>query len=184
MPKSTAHKIVEPEAPARITDDHVQDRLLHKGDVNPSGWSRLSVFEKAHRKGKLVDRDLLVDPATRNKALEEGLCRYEAGKLFTELYLVSQPAFPSGSDYNRVRVVGVPGSFCDHQLSAKNQLIKFRNHMGRRDYRILELVLGEDHEIARAVLSVTTPAYKFSTLARFRESLDCLVEALEAVRRP
>ena len=54
--------------------------------------------------------------------------------------------------------------------------------MGANDWLICRLVCGEGHSVAQGVMTVS-PAYKFSTLARFREALDALVGGMKEARR-
>jgi len=54
--------------------------------------------------------------------------------------------------------------------------------MGANDWLICRMVCGEGHSVASAVMTVS-PAYKFSTLARFREALDGLVDGMRRARR-
>ena len=69
------------------------------------------------------------------------------------------------------RVAGVPGGFADHQREAKDFWRRVESAMGANDWLICRLVCGEGHSVAQGVMTVC-PAYKFSTLARFREALD------------
>jgi hypothetical protein len=173
----------EPEAPALIREHHVQDRFVNKGDREQSGWTALSVFERTWRKGQLAEKELI---EKGGKIAEEearrAQARYAAGREFTELWLICQASFPGGSDYSRVRVVGTPGSFCDHQTASKAFLRRVEAAMGSRDWMIVRRVCGEDYAVADAVAQIS-PSYRKSTLARFRESLDALVDGMEAARR-
>lgn len=178
----THPKPQEPEAPARVTDMHTQDRALRGHAGEKLGWTKLSPFEKAHRKGQLVDRWKCKDKDSTEQQAVIAVNRYQAGKHFTEAWKMAEATWPSGSDLNRVRVVGIPGSFCDHAIDAKNLLRSIEAHMGRRDWMIIRRVCGEDYAIGETVASLS-PAYGDSTLARFREALDSLIEAMETVRR-
>ena len=48
--------------------------------------------------------------------------------------------------------------------------------MGANDWLICRRVCGENYSVARRCPAIS-PAYRFSTLARFREALDALVGA-------
>ncbi len=168
----------EPEAPARITEDHAQDRLLHTRAGEKMAWRKLSPLDKAKEKGQLIDRWKIPkgDKYALTREIGIGLVRYEAGKRFAEAWKMAEASFPTGSDLNRVRVVGVPGSFCDHAIDQKNLLRRVEAKMSANDYMIVRKVCGEEYPIGKTVDHVS-PAYRDSTLARFREALDGLVEA-------
>lgn len=173
--------IEAPEAPAIVTPLHVQDRVLRGAAGAKLGWSKLSPFEKAHRMGKLMDKEKCKTKDAIEQEAVVAVNRYQAGDRFAECWKLATVSWPSGSDLNRVRVVGTPGSFCDHQLDAKAFLRHLEAHMGRRDWMMVRRVCGEDWDIAPAVIDLS-PSYRDSTLARFREALDVLVEAQEIFR--
>jgi len=54
--------------------------------------------------------------------------------------------------------------------------------MGARDWMIVRRVCGENCTVAETVQAIS-PGYKFSTLARFREALDALVDGMRSARR-
>ena len=54
--------------------------------------------------------------------------------------------------------------------------------MGSRDWMICRRACGENCTVAETMQAIS-PGYKFSTLARFREALDALVEAMARARR-
>lgn len=175
-------KLPEPESPAKITFDHVQDRVLNTRAGAQVGWRKLSPLQKAHERGQLVDKWKCKGKESTEEQVTIAVARYEAGKRFAAAWLMSVASWPSGSDLNRVRVVGVPGSFADHAIDEKKLLRSIEAHMSPKDYMIVRKVCGEEHAIGQTVASLS-PAYGDSTLARFREALDALIEALETVRR-
>jgi hypothetical protein len=162
------------DAPALVKDTHALGRRVgHK-----EGWENLSVFERAHRAGKLMDRERCTDQEATKAEAERALDRYQAGDRFTEGWKVANAGnWANGSDYNSVRVVGCPGSFVDHQIDVKNFMRALEAELGTRDWMILRRICGENYPIADTITDIT-PAYRATTLARFRESLDALIEAI------
>ena len=77
---------------------------------------------------------------------------------------------------------GVPGGFVDHQRDAKDFWRRVEQAMGTRDWMICRRVCGENCTVAETVQAIS-PGYKFSTLARFREALDALVDGMALARR-
>jgi hypothetical protein len=186
--KKTARKVEDlVEGPAVIGADHVRDRVLSARAGAKPGWSRLTVYEKEFRRGHLICKERCIDAkggavATRE---EEGraLDRYAAARAFDEGWQICNASFPGGVDFDRIRTSGgVPGGFVDHQRDAKDFWRRVQAAMGANDWLICRLVCGENHTVAAAVLAIS-PAYKFSTLARFREALDALVGGMKAVKR-
>jgi hypothetical protein len=53
--------------------------------------------------------------------------------------------------------------------------------MGANDWLICRRVCGENFSVAETV-SAISPGYRFSTLARFREALDALVEGMKRAK--
>jgi hypothetical protein len=76
----------------------------------------------------------------------------------------------------------VPGAFVDHQRDVKDYWRRVESAMGANDWLIVRRVCGENYTVAQAVAQVS-PGYRLSSLARFREALDSLVEARASVRR-
>lgn len=175
--------------PAIVRDDHVQDRTLSKEAGSKAGWSRLTVFERSHRAGKLMDKERCtgdtpakIESATRAEA-QRAIDRYDAGKHFAECWLIANTTnWGCASDFNRVRVLGVAGSFVDHQIDVKDFMRALEKRLGTRDWMILRRVCGENYPIAETVTDIT-PGYRASTLARFREALDALVDAIPLAQK-
>ena len=183
--KKTARKQAEEvvEGPAVIGPDHVRDRVLSPRAGAKEGWSRLTVYEKEFRRGHLLCKERCND-ATATQA-EEGraLDRFAAARAFDQGWQVCNASFPGGVDFDRIQSSGgVPGAFVDHQRDAKDFWRRVEAAMGANDWLICRMVCGENHSVAAAVLAIS-PAYKFSTLARFREALDGLVLAMREAKR-
>lgn len=170
------------QSPAVIGPMHVQDRVLGKGAASKTGWSKLTIYEKEHRLGHLADRSICTTPQRTQDEVGRATARYEAAKAFDEGWLVCNASWPSGSDLNRVRVVGCPGSFVDHQRDVKDYWRRVELHMGVNDWMICRRICGEGYKVAETIARIS-PSYKFSALARFREALDALIGAMAKARR-
>ena len=169
------------ERPAVVQADHVQARTLSGRAGAKAGWSRLTVYEREFRLGHLVCKEA----AARGSREEEGraLDRLAAARAFDEGWQVCNASFPGGVDFDRVRTSGgVPGAFVDHQRDAKDFWRRVEQAMGTNDWMICRRVCGENYAVAAAVQAIS-PGYKSSTLARFREALDALVDAMRRARR-
>jgi hypothetical protein len=167
------------EGPAIAKSDHVRDRVLSGRAGAKAGWSRLTVYEKAFRLGQLACKEARDARAEEARALD----RYAAARAFDEGWQICHAGFPGGRGWDEVRSSGgVPGGFVDHQRDAKDFWRRVELAMGTRDWMICRRVCGENCTVAETVQAIS-PGYKFSTLARFREALDALVEAMAAARR-
>ena len=190
MAKQQAKKTDDEEVidgPAVTAEDHVRDRVLSPRAGAKAGWSRLTVYERAFRLGHLLCKERCSDSkggavATRE---EEGraLDRLAAARAFDEGWQVCNAGFTRGVDYDRISSGGggVPGAFADHQRDAKAFWRRVEQAMGANDWLICRRVCGENFSVAETVQAIN-PGYRFSTLARFREALDSLVEAMATAR--
>lgn len=168
------------DGPAIITSDHVQDRLLSGRAGAKKGWSRLAVYEKEFRRGALACKERCTGPAATREEQARALDRLAAARAFDRGWQLCNAPFPGGVDFDRVRSSGsggTPGGFADHARDAKTFWRRVQAAMGANDWLICRMVCGEGHSVAQAVMAVS-PAYKFSTLARFREALDGLMEGM------
>jgi len=167
--------------PAVVQADHAQARTLSGRAGAKAGWSRLTVYEREFRLGHLVCKE----EAARSAREAEGraLDRLSAARAFDEGWQVCNASFPGGVDFDRVRTSGgVPGVFVDHQRDAKDFWRRVEQAMGTNDWMICRRVCGENYAVAAAVQAIS-PGYTFSTLARFREALDALVDGMKRARR-
>jgi len=172
------------EGPAMVTPDHVQDRVLSPRAGARKGWSKLAVYEKEFRRGALVCKERCTGANATREEEARALDRFAAARAFDEGWRLCQVGFPPGIDFDRVKTSGggVPGSFADDQREAKAFWRRVESAIGANDWLICRMVCGEGHSVASAVMTVS-PAYKFSTLARFREALDALVEGMKRAKR-
>jgi hypothetical protein len=169
----------QPDGPAVVRGDHVQDRVLSPRAGAKAGWSRLTVYEKAFRLGQLQCKDAGDARVEEARALD----RLAAARAFDEGWQVCNASFPGARGWDEVRSGGgTPGGFVDHQRDAKDFWRRVEQAMGTRDWQICRRVCGENCTVAETVQAIS-PGYKFSTLARFREALDALVEAMATARR-
>lgn len=178
-----AHPIPEPEQPAKVQSDHVQDRPVSKVAGSKLAWSRLPVYEREHRLGHLACKERCTTPQSLQDEVGRAFDRYAAAKALHEGWLLCNASWPSGSDLNRVKVAGFPGSFADHQRDTKDFWRRVELAMSVNDWMICRRVCGENYAVAETVNSILT-GYKFSTLARFREALDGLIIGMQKARRP
>ena len=108
--------------------------------------------------------------------------------------LVRQVQGPEGATSGRVEYEKMEYAFVD-RLYRRRGPDTDGAHLGRvtvtwRSVRAMEanarlicsLVCGEGHSVAQGVMTVS-PAYKFSTLARFRDALDGLVEGMKKAKK-
>lgn len=171
------------EAPARLQADHVQDRALGKGAGARKGWSRLTVYERAFHLGQLRCKERCESVAGAEAEARAEADRFAAARAFDTGWQVCNASWPGGSGFDQVKTSGgVPGGFVDHQREAKDFWRRVEQAMGANDWMICRRVCGENYAVA-ATIAAISPAYKFSSLARFREALDALVDAMGAVRR-
>jgi hypothetical protein len=172
------------EGPAVVTDAHAQDRVLSGRAGAKKGWSRLTVYEKEFRRGHLVCKGRCTGAATAREEEARALDRLAAARAFDRGWQMCQASFPAGVDFDRVRSSGggTPGTFADHAREAKEFWRRVQAAMGANDWLICKMVCGEGHSVAQAVMAVS-PAYRFSTLARFREALDSLMEGMRRTRQ-
>jgi hypothetical protein len=167
------------EGPAIVGRDHVRDRVLSGPAGAKAGWSRLTVYEKAFRLGQLKCKEARDPRAEEARALD----RFAAARAFDEGWQVCNASFPGGRGWDEVGGGGgVPGAFVDHQRDAKDFWRRVEQAMGSRDWMICRRACGENCTVAETMQAIS-PGYKFSTLARFREALDALVEAMARARR-
>ena len=184
--KRAAKKVKEEEGveqPAVVMPDHAKDRLLGLGAGAKKGWSRLTVYEREFRRGSFVCKERCTDKAATQDELRRAAERYAAAKAFDEGWQLCSVSWPGSSGFDRVKGGGgTPGAFVDHQRDVKDYWRRVEAAMGANDWLIIRRVCGENYSVAQAVAAIS-PAYKFSTLARFREALDTLTVAQRQIKR-
>lgn len=171
----------EPDSPARITADHVQDRHISTRAGSKLAWQRLPVYEREFRLGHLCCK-IAASKHGMDEEVKRAYARRDAAKAFEEGWLICNASWPSGSDLNRVRVVGTPGGFVDHQRATKDFWRRVELAMGTNDWMVCRRICGEGHNVAKTVIAIQ-PAYRASTLARFREALDALIVGMGVARK-
>lgn len=172
---------LEVDCPAKITDMHVQTRHISTRAGSKTAWEKLAVYEKEFRLGHLCCKLRCLTPQGLQDEVGRANDRRDAAKAFDEGWAICNASWPSGSDLNRVRVVGTPGSFVDHQRETKDFWRRVEQRMSVNDWMICRRVCGEGYTVAKTVVSIQ-PGYKDSTLARFREALDALILAMGRAR--
>ena len=171
------------DGPAVIGPDHVRDRVLNRVAGAKPGWSRLTVYERAFRLGQLMCKERCVGAVATREEEGRALDRLAAARAFDTGWQVCNAGFPGGVDYDRISSGGggVPGAFADHQRDAKSFWRRVEQAMGANDWMICRRVCGENFSVAETVQAIN-PGYRFSTLARFREALDALVEGMKRAK--
>lgn len=181
MKPSQSESQDEVQQPAIITALHVQDRVLHTRAGSKVGWSKLTIFEQAHRAGKLIDKERCKSDHATQIEVGKALDRFIAGKRFMELWLIGQASIGGSMDFSRVRCAGSGVPFSDTQFDAKTLLRRIEENLGVNDWMICRKIIGENCAVAETV-NFISPSYRDSTLARFREALDSLCAAFNKVR--
>lgn len=171
------------QSPARIHDDHAMTRHISTRAGSKTAWERLSVYEKEFRKGGLLDRERAKSsPGAMKDEIGKALERRDAAREFDEGWAICSASWPSGFNPDSIKVAGCPGSFVDHQRDVKRFWERVRQSMGTNDWMICRRVCGEGYKVAETIAAIT-PSYRDSSLVRFREALDALLEALARCRK-
>jgi len=176
------HAIVD--GPALVRAGLVRERALSAAAGGKKGWSRLAGYERAYNKGQLVCKEGCNDAAAAQAEERRAHDRFAAAKALDLGWHSCMPSFPGRSDLDRVRSSGggTPGAFADHARDAKDFWRRVQAAIGGNDWRICFMVCCEGYEVSEAVAAVS-PAYKYATLARFREALDALADGMRAAKR-
>lgn len=172
------------EGPAKIAEDHVQNRayVIELGEtparakpaVAPGkAWRRLSPLEQAFLRGQLAG----------GSARHDAEARLQAGKRYGGMFAVAQSTGRDCTNLDKITGSGAGShSISDSQAEAIRRLILVEMKLGARDRAIVRMVCGQGFFPSEAVRQVCAD-YKHTIPARLREALDALVEAFEAVRR-
>lgn len=162
----------EIQSPAIVRPSHIQDRELTTVAGGPRGWRNVSPLQAAFAKGQLYGGNRKYD----------GLQRLDAGTVYSDTFALSQSSGRNILDLSsHGRGGGLPYSIAQGQ--ALCEIAVLDSHLGIRDRTIIRKVCGEGASLAEAVALACGPDFAKATLPRFRESLDALIEALEASRR-
>jgi hypothetical protein len=162
----------QPDAPAKLQADHVQDRGLTHVAGAPKGWRRLSPLESAFEKGQLKSDGSKYDP----------VARFNAGKAYEYAWLKTQVSGRDSTDLERI-CSGPSVGLSTVQQDAIRWLVAVHANLGFRDRKIILRVCGEGYWPSEAVAEACGPDFVKATLPRFREALDALIEAIENARR-
>jgi hypothetical protein len=170
--KATKHRFPQPDGPAKLSPDHVQDRGLTHIAGAPKGWRRLSPLESAFEKNQLAGGNAKYDAPAR----------YNAGKEYEKHWLTSVSSGRDSTDIERV-CSGPSVGLSEAQQDSIRWLVAVHANMGVRDRKIILRVCGEGFWPSEAVSEACGTDYAKSTLARFREATDALIEAIDSARR-
>jgi hypothetical protein len=168
----------EPEAPAIVRADHVQDRPASSIACGPKAWRRASVLELAYERGQLDDGE-----GDGRKRAFKAKCRFDAGEAYAKLFLTAQSSGTDSTDLDRIMSVsGTRVALTTRQAEAIRALAAIESRIGTRDRRIVRMVCGENFHLSEAVIAACGKSYRHSVVARFREALDALLDSLEVAR--
>lgn len=163
----------EPLPPARISERHVMDRHLSTSAGSKLGWRTLTVFE---RYAEQDDKNMLVGGDKRNNHKT----RLAAGKDFASVYLRKESGSKDSTDQEHIDGGG-SGYGLISNMDAKKVLAGIKLHMGRKNFRIIELVCGQEWWPSKAIPEAFGyEDYSRSIRFRFIEALDDLIEAQRA----
>lgn len=162
-----------PEPPAKIRQGHVADRLT-------------SIVAGASKAWRNTDESALASYAFRG-LLQGGNPKYNtqereaAGNLYRGLWEAVQG---SGRDSTQLDIVqnGSGAPIQELQSTAVKQLVSIDSHLSVNDRKIIRNVCCADWWPSQAIRDID-PDYKFATVARFREAMDSLIEAIEKAKK-
>lgn len=163
--------------PAVVRAEHAKDRAVSPGAGAPRAWRARSVLELAFERNQLDDGE--GDALGRTFRARR---RFDAGALYGRLFLVAQTSGKDSTDLDRIASVSTRLPLSERQAGAIRALSSIESRMGQRDRRIVRMVCGENCRLNEAVLSQCGESYRHFVTPRFREALDTLIEAVEAVR--
>lgn len=163
----------EIETPAIVSPAHSQDRELSTVAGSPRGWRKLSPLQSAYEQGKLRGGN------SRYQAID----RYEAGKIYERHFDLSQTSGRNMLDLDRGFGSSGGSTLGQAQIDAIRALVTIESNLGTHDRTIIRKVCGEGGKPAEAVSFVAGADYKDAVLARFREALDALIQAIEVARK-
>jgi hypothetical protein len=155
-----------------VTQLHRQDRPVSKEAGAKLAWRSASTLEACYDKGQLGG----------GSPKYEAEARYEAGLFYAGLYASAQPSGRDSTQALNVSRSANPGAESETRSDAWTKLIAIDSHMGQRDRLIVRMVCGDNHWPSEAVRLVCAD-YRHTVAARFRESLDSLIEAIATVRK-
>lgn len=175
MPKPKRKTGYLAAAPAVITNLHVQDRPATDNDgkalTGTKAWRKLTPLQAVYAKNQLAG----------GKERFTAADRYAAGQSYTDAYdAAERPGKDSTQALNAIRG-GSGASPGMAQSKAASELACIHSHLGHRDRQLIMLVCGQGYWPSEAVRTVCGD-YRDTVMARFREALDSLCEAIDAVR--
>lgn len=162
----------EPLGPAVVTALHRQDRPVAKEAGAKLAWRSASTLEACYDKGQLGGGSPKYHAENR----------YEAGLFYAGLFDTAQPSGRDSTQALNVSRSTNPDGGSTARADAWTKLIVIDALLGQRDRMIVRMVCGENRWPSEAVRLVCAD-YRHTVAARFRESLDSLIEAIEAGRK-
>lgn len=174
-PRSKPKTTYVAAAPAVITTLHRKDRPATDNDGKPitgtAAWRKLTPLQAVYAKNQLAGG------SNRFTAAD----RYSAGQSYADTFdAAERPGKDSTQALNAIRG-GSGGSSTGAQTKAASDLICIHSSLGHRDRQLVMMVCGQGYWPSEAVRTVCGD-YRDTVMARFREALDSLCEAMEATR--
>jgi len=161
---SRARNEDEPEAPAIITPEFQQDRVLSKDAGSKSGWRRLTPLQKAFELRQITQE------------------HYDAALIYENLWDLSVATGRNCLDDSGGGGYSGGMSLSQVMLDATRKLALIEVHMPKNDRKIVQCFVGQAWKMAETIRFVTG-GYTKSTTERVREALDSLIAAMETARR-
>lgn len=170
------HPDTEIQTPAVITQDHVCDRPATDDSMRPLtgtvAWRKLTPLQTAHLKGQLEGGNRTYTASAR----------YGAGAAYSKLFDLTEPSGTDSTQALNVCQSSRHGMTNDAKERAWDERLCIESHLSLADRTIVRMVCGEGTAPAKAVQAACND-YRHTVAARFRESLDNLIEAMETARR-
>lgn len=161
-------EIDQPQGPARVGESHVRDRVISPVAGAVKAWRKLSPLEAAYARGQLAGG------SPRFTAQQ----RLEAGQRYAKVFAACESSGRDSTQLLNISRSYGAAPLGESQRGALEKLRVLHAGMGANDAAIVRLVCGEGYTPAEAVRRICGDGYKDATMARFREALDSLRNAL------
>lgn len=169
-PKKESNVAQLAEAPARIRETHVRDRLVDERDREPRGWRNVTwPVEVAYLNKRL------------NRAPGDANVRWFAIREYDEIFQLA--LCRSGRDSTAMDIVSGGSGFpiSEEMQTAIRKLISIDSHMSSKDRQIVRK-LCEGFTLPESVKLACGEWFTDTVIARVCDALDALDEALTDAR--
>jgi hypothetical protein len=166
-------------APARPHGFHVRDRVLSNQAGAKKAWRNKgeNPLLLAYERGQLAAGD------ARTHSAED---RLQAGEIYRGWWEIANRTGRDSTQRDGVSGGGSSigfGGISDAKADVLRKRLLVDAQLKRQDRIIVQRVCGEGFAASVAVREACGEAYKFATLARLCEALDCLIDAISAARK-